>query len=152
WPAIASVAGDATTLRNNLPPAAILPEKIVHNSGRVIPGQFAGQMGRARDPWLIEVSPFEPFAYGAYPEYEFDHQRRPFTPRRKGFEAPNLSLPEGVGAGRFEDRLDVLRHIDEQRRDLERSAGSLDRSRQSAISLLTDPRTRSAFDLKHTAP
>src|SRR5262249_5598904 len=38
WPSIAAVAGVATRPRNNLPPAAILPEKLVHNSGRVIPG------------------------------------------------------------------------------------------------------------------
>jgi hypothetical protein len=149
WPSIMSVVGDATRPRNNLPPAAILPEKLVHNSGRVIPGPFAGQMGRQRDPWFIEVSPFEPRAYGAYPEYEFDHQRRPYEPRRKVFEAPNLSLPEGVGPDRFDGRLDILRHIDGQRRDLERIGGSLDQSRQSAISLLTDPRTRAAFDLRH---
>jgi len=44
--------------RNNLPPAAILPEKLIHTTGRVIPGAFAGLMGRQREPWLIEVSPF----------------------------------------------------------------------------------------------
>ena len=48
--------------RNNLPPAVVLPERLVHNTGRVIPGQFAGVMGRTRDPWFIEASPFEPDA------------------------------------------------------------------------------------------
>ena len=37
WPSIAAVAGSVTKPRNNLPPAAILPEKLVHNTGRVIP-------------------------------------------------------------------------------------------------------------------
>ena len=63
--------------RNNLPPAVVLPERLVHNTGRVIPGQFAGMMGPRRDPWFIEASPFDPTAYGAFPEYEFDHQERP---------------------------------------------------------------------------
>src|SRR5439155_11452397 len=49
-PCIASVAGAVTAIRNNLPPAVVLPERLVHNSGRVIPGQFAGVMGRLRDP------------------------------------------------------------------------------------------------------
>src|SRR5947208_343745 len=65
WPAIAAVAGAATKPRNNLPPAAILPEKLVHFSGRVIPGSFAGMMGHAREPWVIEASPYDPKAYGA---------------------------------------------------------------------------------------
>ena len=47
------------------------------------PGQFAGIMGRQRDPWFIEMSAYEPLAYGAYPTYEFDHQRRDYKPRRK---------------------------------------------------------------------
>ena len=47
-PSIAAIAGDATQVRNNLPPAAVLPEKLVHYSRRVLPGQFAGQMGSHR--------------------------------------------------------------------------------------------------------
>src|SRR5262249_28834173 len=38
WPSIAAVASDQTRPRNNLPPAVILPEKLVHFSGRTIPG------------------------------------------------------------------------------------------------------------------
>src|SRR5437588_560584 len=68
WPSIAAVAGAITRPRNNLPPAAILPEKLVHFSGRVIPGPFAGLMGHQRNPWLIEASPYDPTAYGAYPQ------------------------------------------------------------------------------------
>ena len=45
WPSIAAVAGALTRPRNNLPPAVVLPERLVHNTGRVIPGQFAGEMG-----------------------------------------------------------------------------------------------------------
>src|SRR5436305_1449937 len=40
WPSIAAVARHATRARNNLPPAVVLPDRIVHNSGRVLPGQF----------------------------------------------------------------------------------------------------------------
>ncbi len=120
WPSIAAVAGTMTRPRNNLPPAAVLPERLVHNSGRVIPGQFAGIMGPRRDPWFIEASPFDPLAYGAYPEYEFDHQQRPQSAnKKKHFQAPSLSLPEGLGPGRLGGRLGLLKCIDDQRRDLE---------------------------------
>jgi hypothetical protein len=149
WPSIASIAGVATRPRNNLPPAAVLPERFVHFSGRVIPGQFAGLMGPARDPWFIETSAYEPLAYGAYPEYEFDHQDRPHKPKRLRFQSPDLSLPEGLGTGRLGSRVELLHHIDEQRRQLDHSAetGGLDRFRQTALSMLTDPHVRGAFDV-----
>jgi hypothetical protein len=150
WPAIASVAGSVTRRRNNLPPAVVLPDRIVHNTGRVIPGQFAGLMGRQRDAWFLEASKFEPKAYGAYPEYEFDHQQRPFKPIRSKFVIPDLSLPQGVDGTRLSSRLDILKGIDEQRAALDRVArGGIDHHRQSAISLLTDAAVRKAFDIKH---
>jgi hypothetical protein len=154
WPSIAAVAGYATRPRNNLPPAAILPEKLVHFSGRVIPGASAGLMGAGHNPWLIESSPYDPTAYGAFPEYGFDHQERPHRSREKNFRAPNLSLPEGLGAGRLGDRVHLLRHIDRQRRALDRAAGawSFDRHRQSAVSLLTHGKVRRALDVTKADP
>jgi hypothetical protein len=151
WPSIAAVAGAVTQRRNNLPPAVVLPERLIHNTGRVIPGQFAGVMGRQRDPWFLEASRFDPKAYGAYPEYEFDHQERPYKAIRKDFEIPDLSLPQGIDPTRLSSRLDMLRHIDEQRAALDRGAslGGLDRQRQSAVSLLTDANVRRAFDIRH---
>ena len=76
WPSIAAVAGYSLKgRRTNLPPAAVLPEEIIHRTGRVLPGQFAGQMGAAHDPWFIKASPYNPNTYGAYPEYGFHHER-----------------------------------------------------------------------------
>jgi hypothetical protein len=155
WPSIAALAGDATARRNNLPPAVVLPEKLVHFSGRAIPGQFAGLMGQPRDPWFIEASPFDPIAYGAYPEYEFDHQERPQPPnKRKRFQAPNIALPEGVGASRLGRRLDLLQCVDSQRRELEHAASveDFDRFHQGAISMLTDARVAQAFDVAQGEP
>ena len=43
WPSIAAIANAVLPSHNNLPPAIILPEKLVHRTGRVIPGQGAGQ-------------------------------------------------------------------------------------------------------------
>lgn len=154
WPSIAAIAGALTRPRNNLPPAAVIPEKLVHYSGRVIPGQFAASMGRQHEPWFIEASAYEPLAYGAYPEYEFDHQQRPHTPKRLQFEMPNLSLPEGLAAPRLSGRVSLLERIDQQRRQLDLLANDagLDRLRQGAVSLLTDPKVRQVFDLKKADP
>jgi hypothetical protein len=154
WPSIAAVAGAVTRPRNNLPPAAILPERLIHNSGRIIPGPFAGALGRRHDPWLIEASPYDPAAYGAYPEYEFDHQERPRPTRAKRFEAPSLALPEDLGGGRLGGRLGLLAQLDAQRRDLDRAAGGaqLDHFRQAAVSLLTGASVRQAFDVTRAEP
>lgn len=151
WPAMAAVAGAVTRPRNNLPPAVVLPERLVHNTGRVIPGQFAGLMGPSRDPWFIEASPFDPKAYGAYPTYEFDHQERALSGREKRFEAPSLSLPQEFGVARLSRRFDLLGRLDQQRASLDQAAASrkFDGDRQAAISLLTDPKVRRAFDVAH---
>jgi hypothetical protein len=153
WPSIASVAGALMPQRNNLPPAVVLPDRLVHSSRRIIPGQFAGQMGPQHDPWFIEAAPFSPNSYGAYPEFEFDHQERTYRMHRSRFEAPSLSLPEGLGRLRMVDRSRLLRVVDHQRCDLECSADveQFDRYRQGAISLLTDRSIRDAIDV-HRAP
>jgi hypothetical protein len=154
WPSIGAVAGAMTRRRNNLPPVVILPDKLIHNSGRVIPGQHAGIMGRHRDPWFIEASPFEPRAYGAFPEYEFDHQERPLPTAKKVFQAPSLSLPEGIAQNRLDDRLTLLHRLDEQRAMLERSAdaGRFGSFHSGAVSLLTQAKVRQAFDVTRSDP
>jgi hypothetical protein len=148
FPSIAAIAGAATPFRNNLPPAVVLPERLVHYSGRVIPGQFAGQMGSARDPWFIEASPFHNTSYGAFPTYKFDHQERGNKDDRV-FQAPNLSLPQGIDPPRFSGRTGLLATLEQQREDLDRAAQTqtFDNLRQGVISLLTDAKIKYAFDV-----
>jgi hypothetical protein len=148
WPSIAAVAGAVTPPRNNLPPAVVLPERLVHYSGRVIPGQFAGQMGPHREPWFIEASPYHTTSYGAFPQYKFDHQERG-DPDNRVFQAPNLALPAEVAGDRFGSRRGLLSILDRQRQDLDRAAHveDFDRYRQGVISLLSEPRVRQAFDV-----
>lgn len=145
WPSIAAIAGQVTRRHGILPAAAVLPDKIVHNTGRIIPGQFAGQMGQARDPWFIEASPYRPRIYGAYPEYAFTmvpaeaHVADPSE-----FRAPSLSLPAGVTSNQLNGRLNLRDTIERQ---LPVAAGTFDRNRERALSLLSDPRVRWAFDV-----
>jgi hypothetical protein len=144
YPSIAAVARAVLRSTTNLPPAAVLPDKIVHNTGRVIPGQFAGVMGPGRDPWLLEASPFDPRHYGAYPEYEFDHQDRPDASghRPRVFGLPSLAVPQSE---RLDARLALLKKLDGQRRVLD--AGGFAALHESAASLLVSPRARAAFDV-----
>jgi hypothetical protein len=154
WPSIAAVAGALVPRRHNLPPAVVLPEKLIHTTGRTIPGQFAGEMGSRRDPWFIEAAPFDPEEYGAYPTHGFDHQERPHPSKAKRFQAPSLELPEGIGRRRLAGRLALLAGIDRQRAEWDRLAEvePFDRHRQDAIGLLTDGRVRRALDVTSAEP
>lgn len=153
WPSITSVAGYNTPLRNsNLPPAAVLPERLIHWSGGVIPGAYGGQMGHDRDPYFIDAAFYgDPFWRGAYPEYTFYQlpKQKPTSTMPTAFQAPNLKLPVGLNRDRFGNRLKLLETIDGQRRTLEQSAEheQYDRHRQSAISLLNNLEIRRAFDV-----
>ena len=161
WPSIASIVGDAVSTgqaghgrqpRHNLPPAVVLPERLVHWSGGVIPGAYGGLMGEHRNPFFIEATSYgDPFWRGAYPEYTF-HQlpkKTPTSTEPTVFQAPSLKLATGMSAGRFRGRLDLLTAADAQRRALEDSAGveMYDRHRASAISLLASPEIRRALDV-----
>lgn len=153
WPSIASVVGDALPGRNdNLPPAVVLPERLVHWSGGVIPGAYGGTMGRNRDPFFVEATSYgDPFWRGAYPEYTF-HQlpkQDPTSPEPTVFQAPNLKFAPGMNGKRLDSRLGLLGSIDSQRRALERSAEVVqyDRQRESVVSMLSSPKVRQAFDV-----
>jgi hypothetical protein len=149
YPAIAAVAGHLLGQHAALPPAAVLPFTLIHSTGRIIPGQSAGQLGPRNDPWLIQAAHNCP-RYGACPNC-FDHERRPVqhvgTPL---FRTPNLRLPENLSDERFVRRRGLLDVIERQQRSLDRAAAtvSLDRSRATAWSLLTSGRVRAAFDLE----
>lgn len=151
WPALAAVATQLLPPRNNLPPAVVLPETLIHRSGDIIPGQFAGEMGPHWNPWVVAASPFNATSYGAYPQYGFHFERGTENPANLVFQAPSLTLPEGLTANRLDGRLGLLASIEKQQRDLEHHAQfeSFDQHRQRAISLLSDAKVRRALDVTH---
>ncbi len=75
---------------------------------------------------------------------------RPVESEGYEFQAPNLTVPKEMIEGRFGRRLDLLGAVDQQRRDLDRyaSVANFDRYRQGVVSLLTDPKTRTMFDVR----
>jgi hypothetical protein len=154
FPSLAAVANTLTRPRNNLPPAVVLPEIFVHREGRVVPGQFAGEMGAHRDPMFVELCRFNPKLYGAQPAYAFSHITGPEVPKEFVFQAPNISLPAGLDSARFQRRLDLLSLVSHQQGALANLAENeaFDRYRQKAISLLTDAKTQRAFDVSRADP
>lgn len=154
FPTIASVVTGVVTPRNNLPPAAVLPEKLVHVTGRTIPGQFAGEMGPKHEPWFIEASQYRDtnYIHGAFPEYGFQRQKGRMNPPGYRFEAPRIELAEGVLQDQFYARVQLLESIQRQRRELDLAAQvrDLDRHQQTAISMLTEGQVHRALDV-HSA-
>lgn len=155
FPAMASVVNGVVRPVNNLPPAAVLPEKLIHVTGRTIPGQFAGQMGWQHDPWFIEASNFRDSKYihGAFPQYGFQRWQGAINPPDYVFQAPRLELQQGVFQQRFDRRIDLLGTLDQQRRQLDKAAqvAEFDRHRQAAITLLNSGGVHRALDV-HSAP
>ena len=154
-----SIASLATALlprpQNNLPPAIVLPDKIMHTSGRLIPGQFGGQLGKQHDPWFLEMSPFHPEHYGAYPEYLFHHEHGAKADARLSFESPHLSLPQGLDMRRVLDRAALRDTLETQSRAYDAAAVAdpgFDKYREAAVSLLTNGKVHEAFSVEKADP
>jgi hypothetical protein len=152
FPSIASKIGRALSTEyrpvNNLPPAIVLPERLIHSTGRILPGQHGGAMGPNDDPWFIDASPFHTTSYGAFPNFAFDHQQRGNTDDRI-FQAPQLSVPHSLGMSSLQERMALLDKLNAQRRNLDNAAAvnPLDRHRQSAASLMVNPKVHAALDV-----
>jgi hypothetical protein len=148
WPSIASVATSCLPRLNNLPPALVLPEKMKHREGRIINGQLAGMMGNRFDPWFLEMSPYHPAHYGAFPEYLFHHEKGFLKDDNLKWESPHLSLPQGLTLDRVQDRLSLRNQLEAQTNGLAAMAeDGLDQYREAAVSLLTNNKVHDAFSL-----
>ncbi|MGF1580193.1 MAG: DUF1501 domain-containing protein [Gemmataceae bacterium] len=149
WPSIAAIVGQTLAPKGILPSALVLPEKLIHRTGRVIPGQFAGQMGAAHEPWFIEASPYRPRTYGAYPEYGFTMKPEQLTQDDSVFRAPNLSLQPGMPRSRLDRRLNLLEEMERLPGNTPRTHATNEfrRNRELATSLLSDRRVRWALDV-----
>lgn len=90
-----------------------------------MPGQYAGLLGSAHDPFLIEGDP-----------------------SKTNFQPLELSLAGEVGTDRFSHRVGLLERMDDAIRHLENEAvRTRDRMYETAYEMLTDPRVRVAVDL-----
>ncbi|GIW92555.1 MAG: hypothetical protein KatS3mg110_0596 [Pirellulaceae bacterium] len=106
---------------DELPPFVHVPE-YMFNNGSDLPGQRAGFLGPA----------FDPFVTG--------------DPCVKDYRVPGLELPRGLSAARLVERRSLLRRLNRAE-----AAGvwadSWDEFRQQAFRLITSPAARQAFDL-----
>ena len=149
-PSLAALATALLPRRpDNLPPAIVLPDKIIHRTGRTLAGQFGGMLGAQHDPWFLEMAPYHPNHYGAYPQYLFHHEQGAVTDDSLAFRAPHLALPEGLSLDRVLDRVSLRNSLESQTDNLAELAGdtAFDTYREAAVSLLGNRRVHDAFRL-----
>src|SRR5437763_2177178 len=106
--------------RHALPPAVTMPWAVSHPAapGGTAPGQNAGWLGPAHDPFLLTADPAAP-----------------------DFAVPGLCRPAGVSPGRLAGRRGLLAQVEARAA----RAGGYDACRQRALDLLTSAAARRAF-------
>jgi hypothetical protein len=120
WPSMGAVVRRVFQHQCTLPAAVTLPEQAANDGNLTWPGQDAGFLGRAADPWLLTCEP------------------------EKGkFDIPGLALPPEVPSERFADRRSLLQQIEGFRPSPSASEGIA----QKACEMIASPAARKAFDL-----
>jgi hypothetical protein len=123
-PSLGALLGRVATGRGSMPPSVTLPHRIFNTDGSIWPGQDAGYLGRAADPWLLNARS---------------------TPQ--GYQVDEISLPAGLDPTRLAGRrslLDDLRqYLDRPGHDV--SGDVLERRSRQAFDMLLSSEAREAF-------
>lgn len=124
FPAYGSVVDQLAPAKGGVPTFVSYP--YILRDGSITPGQHASFLGKSHDPFFISQDPNSP-----------------------DFRLPELSLPANLTLDRLENRREVQRLIDHQSELLEFSARArgIDATYQKALTMLTAPRVKQAFDL-----
>ena len=98
------------------------------------------------------VNPIDVFSFGsAYLGAETHPFRISADPNAENFKIQNLALASGLFEERLDDRVSLLNGLDQLRKDVDASRvmDSIDSFNQLALSMITSPDARKAFDLSH---
>jgi hypothetical protein len=100
-------------------------------------------------PNSVGVNPPSDYAGPAYLGDAYTAFAVTDDPNRPNFEVPNIGLSDPAEAARLSDRVALRRSLDTLERgfDKEGELGALDQFETQAMTLLTNPETRNAFDL-----
>jgi hypothetical protein len=130
WPTLGALVRRLRGDRGGLPGSVRLPMHIFNTDSSVWPGQDAGFLGRASDPWLFRCEP-----------------------AAARFRVPEFTLSADVPLDRLGDRRDLLRKIDRGiATALAAHGGGTNRFTEQAFDLLGSPKARAAFDLQRESP
>ncbi|MBY0230433.1 MAG: DUF1501 domain-containing protein [Gemmataceae bacterium] len=124
FPAYGSIVDRLAPARKGVPTFVAFPHVI--SDGSVTPGQHASFLGKSHDPLLVTQDP-----------------------NAADFRLPELSLPSSLTPERLASRREMLKLIDRQTDLMEHSARArgIDAHVERALSMLTAPEVKRAFDL-----
>jgi hypothetical protein len=132
WPFIGSTVAYCRP-HATLPSVVAVPKIHGTDNGYVVPGQFAARLGAAYEPLLVEGTR-DPKIVRSYLAREL--------------RAPAFSLQEGMNSERLSDRMQLLSQIEQWQRGADRGSEQLRTHQLKALSLLTSPQAKQAFDLE----
>jgi hypothetical protein len=125
-PALGALLGKVGPAQGGLPPTVTLPHRIFNTDGSVWPGQDAGFLGRAHDPWLLNA-----------------------RLTAEGYDVQEIDLPADLDLQRLGRRRNLLDHLRRRLDDLDHNptATTFDKRTRQAFGLLDSSRARRAFRL-----
>lgn len=126
WPCLAAIVRQLRGDREGFPGSVRLPEAI-WNTGKIYwPGQDAGWMGAAADPWLLTCDPND-----------------------KHFQVPDISLPANISLERLANREALQKMINEPFRQMDsRPIQRWTQWQSKAIDLMRSETTQQAFQIE----
>jgi len=129
FPAYGSVVEKFLPAKAGMPGFVAYPHVI--RDGSITPGQHASFLGKKYDPFFVGQDP-----------------------NSSEFRLPELSLPADLTLERLEHRRSILKLIDEQEKLMEVSgtARGIDAFYERALTMLTSPAVKRAFDLSQEPP
>ncbi len=131
WPNVGAMMNLLSQPRSQLPSAVRLPCHIYNTDGSVWPGQDAGFLGRAAEPWLFRCEPAS-----------------------TNYHIPQFTLPVDVSTQRLEGRQFLLHELNDRMEAVNRSEvlSHFSGLTQRAFGLLSSPKSREALRIESESP
>jgi hypothetical protein len=131
WPHLGAIVSRLRPTPGAIPTAVNMPWTVMHPAapGGKAPGQDAGWLGKAFDPFHVDGDP-----------------------NAAGFEVQGLGLPVGISRERFVDRRSLFEQLTALARGAEQSPQSWDRHQQRALDALVSSEARGAFAIEREDP
>ena len=131
WPHLGALVSKLRPTPGAIPSAVNMPWTVMHPSapGGRAPGQDAGWLGKAYDPFHIDGDPND-----------------------SDFQVEGLGLPEGISPGRLADRRGLLRHLADAADQTGAGFPSWNLFQQKALDGLVSAEARGAFQIDREDP
>jgi hypothetical protein len=131
WPHLGAIVSKLRPTAGAIPSAVNMPWTVMHPAapGGRAPGQDAGWLGKAFDPFQVDGDP-----------------------NAAGFEVQGLGLPQGVSANRLADRRTLRERLAVLAWNAERLPQAWDRHQQRALDALVSSEARGAFQIDREDP